>query len=942
MPPQGFRWLFRNPFRRGAVALEVADEIAFHLDARARDLEGSGLSPEEARREALSQFGDRERWRRETLAESQKRVRALDRRWARDSLFNDLRAALRYIRRRPSLALLTVIIVALGIGTGTAVLAVLDAVLFRPLPFAEAERVVSVRGQTPRADRWGVSPANYFDWKEGQHSFSAMSVTRAGNVTLYLGRPERVGALSVESDFFDVIGVEPALGRRFIPEDDQPSAPRVAVLSHRLWVQSFGGDPAVLGTGVRVGDAFITVVGVMPRDFFYLDYPIWGGPRREIFLSDPFHDDRTSRTPGGILWPFARLQPGISPAEADHQMDEVAARLAEEYPGINGREPPNGPLSVAVKPYLNDVVALVRGDLLLVGGATALLILAVCGNIAGLLLAWVLDRRRELAVRAALGANRWRLVRQVLAETGMLVLVGAAAGVLLAALLIPAIQALAPGDIPRLDAATLDARVLGGALVLALVVWLTSGLLPSVQGSRVDLQTSLKDGARGSTPGRDWGRRLVIVAQVAIACALLSGAAIVIESHARLLRAGSVADPENVLALHVRLPLLQYAEEAGTLAQLADPDQEWLSEALREEVEGWAGYRVDGAALDFVRRVTEEMEGVAGVGGVAFANYPPMWTDWVGGTQPAVVGADDPAPRGEREGVGRKWVSPNFFEVLGLPLLRGRTFTDSDGPYAEPVVIVDQAFVRRYFPEGVDPLGRAVLFSDEGFYFGETRATIVGVVANTLHKYFDDLSTPILYVPLAQRAPLWSEEMVGWALRATFIVRTERDPVLVAEDLREAIWAVDPELPLASARTLADHRAELFAQPRSFLFLLSSFAAVTLLLAAAGTVGLLAQRVQQRTHEIGVRRALGATSRSIALRVIRDSAVMAAFGIAAGAAISFALGNVLASRVIGVEGSAPALLLGVAALLLATAIAASWLPAWRASHVDPVEALRTE
>jgi predicted permease len=504
-PPRGFRWLSRNPLRRGGVALEVADEIAFHLQAKARDLEALGLRPEEAQREAVSQFGDPERWTRETLAESQQHVRALDRRWARDSLFTDLRAALRYIRRRPSLALLTVLIVALGIGTGTAVLAVLDAVLVRPLPFAEPDRVVGVRGQTPRIDSWGVSPANYFDWKEGQRSFSAMSAVRGSNATLHLGRPEQVGALSVESDFFDVIGVEPFLGRRFIPEDDQPGAPRVAVLSHRLWVRSFGGDPAVLGTEVRVGNGFVTVVGVMPRDFFYLDYPVWGGPRRELFLSDPFRGDRTSRTVGGYLWPSARLQPGVSLAEADRQLDEVAAFLAEEYPGINGGEPPNGPLSISIQPHLDGVVRLVRGDLLLVGGATTLLILAVCGNIAGLLLAWVLDRRRELAVRAALGANRWRLVRQVLAETGMLVLVGAAAGVLLAAFLIPAIQAFAPGDIPRLDAATVDARVLGGALVLAMVVWLTSGLLPSLQGSRIDLLASLKDGVRGSTPGWDWG-----------------------------------------------------------------------------------------------------------------------------------------------------------------------------------------------------------------------------------------------------------------------------------------------------------------------------------------------------------------------------------------------------------------------------------------------------
>ncbi len=234
-----------------------------------------------------------------------------------------------------------------------------------------------------------------------------------------------------------------------------------------------------------------------------------------------------------------------------------------------------------------------------------------------------------------------------------------------------------------------------------------------------------------------------------------------------------------------------------------------------------------------------------------------------------------------------------------------------------------------------------MLFPDAAGYWGETRATIVGVVANTLHLG-QELAFPILYVPLGQRAPLWSRDQVGWALRSTFIVRTDRDPALIAEDLREAIWAVDPELPLTSARTLADHRAELLAQPRSFLFILSSFAVVTLLLAAAGTVGLLARRVQQRTHEIGVRRALGATSRSVALRVLRDGAVITALGIGVGAAISFAVAKILASRVVGVEGSAPSLLVGVAALLLATAVAASWLPAWRASHVDPVEALRVE
>jgi ABC-type lipoprotein release transport system permease subunit len=942
MLPPGFRRVFRNPFGPRALRSEIEEEIAFHLHAKERDLTEQGVEPDRARREARRQFGSPERWRRRAVAAARRRERRERGVDALGSYLQDLAGALRHFRRRPGFALFCVTILSLGIAAGTAVFAVLDTVLFRPMPFPDPHRIVAVQGSTNRYPGLTVSPANYFDWKAGQRSFSAMAATRATSVTLFTGSPEALGTLAVESDFFDVIGVHPTLGRRILPEDDKPNAPRVAVVTHGAWRRIFAGDPDALGRQVDGSAGPVTIVGVMPPDFRYLDVPFWGGPERDLFLSDPFGSDRTSRTTGGYLWVGARLMPGVSIEQADAQMKDVAARLAEEYPGINGPSADDSALSIRVVDAHWDAVELIARPFLLMGVATALLLLVVCMNAAGVLLTWVLDRRRELAVRAALGAARHRLIRQVMAETGWLSVVGTAVGVGLAALLVRVVPGLVPGSIPRLDEVALDGRVLGGALLFSLTLWLASAALPAIRGSKVNLSSSLKDGARTITPGRAWIGRTIIVGQLALTCALVAGAARLIHTYSSLVQVHPGLDPANTLALHVRLPADRYTEQVGSVGALAAPDAlGHLNEAWQEQIGATPVYRVGAEAADFVRRVGEELRKVPGIRSVAFANEAPFSGGQIWGTLPFDPGTGG-LPLAEREKWAYlKWVSPNFFETLQVPLLRGRVFGETDGPGDPPVVIVNDAYVDTFFGGAVDPVGAAVRFPEDP-YFPEKEATVVGVVANTLQQGPHQPFEPVLYVPLAQRAPLWNRYQRAFPLRSTFLIRTDGEPTVLANDVRRAMWSVDPEVPVSYLRTLEDMLLELSAEPRFFLFLLSGFALVSLLLAAAGTFGLLVHDVQQRTHEIGVRRALGATSGSVTGRVLREGAALAVTGVALGLAGALAAGRTLASLIVGLTDWSPVVQLLVACVLVITVLGASWLPARRAGGVDPLEALRAD
>lgn len=937
MTPRGFRWIFRNPFKGRRLEREVDEEIAFHLEEKVRELEIGGWPSGEARAEARRQFGSVPRWRAATLDESRRRDRTERRRGGLETMRQDLATAFRQLVRRPGFALLTVAVLAAGIGTSTAVWAVLDAVLFRPLPFAEPERVVSIMGTTDRFETLGVSPANYLDWKAGQSAIEAMAATRATTVTLHADRPERIGALRVESEFFDVVGIDPRLGRRFLPEDDRPDAEPVAILSHGLWVRAFAADPDVLGRPVRVGNGRVTVVGVMPPDFRYLDVPVWGGPERELFLSDPFQGDRTSRWSGGYFWPVGRIAEGITLEQADARLDAVAARLAEAYPGINGAAAGSGVLSVRLDPLKESSSQNVRGDLFLVGGAALLLLLVVGVSAAGLLLARVMDRRRELAVRSSLGAGRGRLVRHVMLEIGLLCAVGAACGIAVAGGAVRTVRRLAPAEVAWLDSAGLDHRVLVGALLVASFLWLVAGLPPALRGTRLDLLAWLKEGTPTIAGGRRWGRRAVIVAQMALACALVSAAGITLSAYARLTDVDPGVETENATVLQVQLPRSRYAPKMGTVGELTEYEAE--NDAWQEQMDPTPMFEVGAEAQDLVRRVSERLGGLPGVREVAFANYPPLSGPGVWGT--ALPEPEGAPPGEERRTAYQKWVSPNYFDALGIRVLRGRGFSDQDGPAAAPVLVVNETFAERYLDGEDAALGTTLPISEDP-RVSPVERTVVGVVNDVVHSGPHDPDRPAMYIPLAQRMTLWNRHQVGFALRATFLIRTESEPEASFTGFREALWSVDPELAVRELRTLDDLHRSLTAEPRFYLWLLGSFAGVALLLAATGTLGLLSQRVHQRTHELGVRRALGASAGAVVRLILKEGIGLSAVGVTLGLAGSWALTRVLMSRVPGVQGWAPPVQGVVVLLLFLTALAAAWIPARRAGRVDPMEAVRSE
>jgi putative ABC transport system permease protein len=938
--PPRFRRVFRNPFRAGRLEREVEEEHRFHLEEKTRALVARGIAPEEARRRAETEFGPRRRWRREALRERRRGYGRMRRAELGDAWASDLLMSARQLRRRPGFTLFTVGVLALGVGFGVAVLASVDAVLFRPLPYAEPDRLVWLRGVAGDFDELGVSPANWLDWQETQRSFAATAATRPVNTSLLEGGAEYVPALRVESAFFRILGVSPHVGRLLDEGDDADNAPLVAVLTHSLWTGRFGADPDLVGRQLTFGGRPATVIGILPPSFEYLDVPIWGGPERRVFMNDVYGGDRTSRWNGGYFWPLGLLREGVTLEQAQHDMDGVAAALAEAYPEINGEGSEIGPLGIKVTPLRHAVTREARGGVLLLGGFVLLLILIVCGNVAGLFLARTVDRARELAVRASLGADRLRLAREILGQVALVTLLGGAAGLVIAALIMRVIHRLAPPDVAFLDGARIDGRVAVGSAVLAVLMWAVAGVLPAVRAGGVDLYATLKSGARpGSRSGSRAGRA-VIVAQVSLATVLVTGAGILLGSYASMIAVEPGVRVQDVHVLRYRLPTARYATAAGVLTDY--PEITFLNDAWAEQSASTRVYRVGDDARAFVERAVSALEALPGVRGVAVANHPPLWGDGAGGYGVGAVDPDERALRSPSAGRYRlKWVSPGYFDVLGIPILRGRAPGRGDVGGAVPVAVVNQAFVDTYLGDGAEPIGHVVEVAESGS-FPARRVTVVGVAGDVLHRNPSQPRRAGMYLPISQRGELWDEHQVAFPLYATFLVRTETDADPGAAALRAAISELDRGLVIQRSTTLEALHADLYRETRFWLALLTSFGAVALLLAAAGTFALLAQAVRLRTREIGIRRALGASTRDVLSRVMKDAVAITAAGLVLGLAASWYLSRLLASQVVGVEGMDADAALVVVGVLLAAAIGASWGPARWASRVVPVEALKAD
>ncbi|HEY0169827.1 MAG TPA: ABC transporter permease [Pyrinomonadaceae bacterium] len=801
------------------------------------------------------------------------------------TLLNDVKFGARTLWNRPGFTAVAVLTLALGVGANTAIFSVVNAVLLKPLPLREAERLVLVYETTAQTPRDYVSVPNLEDYRAGTRSFEGFAtfVPQSVNLTGGGAEPERVVGAFVTSSFFPVVGAEPALGRALLPEDDAQGGGRVAVLGHSLWRARFGADEGVVGKTLVLNGEPFEVVGVMPEGFRYpliapdVLLPAQKWPNYKV--------DRAAHN----CWVVGRLKDGVTRDTAQDELRAVARRLEEAYPEENrGR-------GVEVVGLHEQVVEGIRPALLILAGAVGFILLIACANIANLLLARGASRQREMALRSALGASRARLLRQLLTETFLLALAGGAVGLLLAQWGVDALLALNPADLPAPQGVRVDARVLAFSLGLSAVAGFIFGVVPALQLSKADLGVALKDGGRGAGEGsrRARLRGAFVVSQVALSLVLLVGAGLLLNSFYRLLNVSPGFDPRNLLTMEYRLPRNRYAKG----------EQQWR----------------------FHREVAGRVANVPGVESAAVVRGLPFSGN--GGTVTYLV-PDRPAPpRGEEPKALENAIDTNYLRTIGLPLLRGRNFTEQDTPEAAPVVLVNRMMAEQLWP-GEDPLGRQIQLLE-----AKVTASVVGVVGDARQYDIAEPQRPQVYTPYAQNPHIFG----------TLVVRARGvEPLGLANSVKQAVWSVDPDQPVWKVRTL-EHLLGLNVADRRFvLWLMACFAGLAVLLTALGIYGVVSYTVAQRTHEIGVRVALGAEGRDVLRMVLGRGMRLALAGVGAGLVAALVVTRLMEGLLYGVSAADPLTYASVALLLSLVALVACYIPARRATRVDPLEALRYE
>jgi len=877
----GPRRLFRFPLR-GQVEQDVDAELRFHLEMRAEDLIDEGMTPAAAREEALRRFGD--------FGKITESCREIDRRKEKEmwwierwtELRQDLVYAFRQMAKAPVFTLIAVLTLALGIGATTAIFSVLDAVVLRPLPYPEPDRLMRIWESNPQTDQFSVSDPNYLDWRATNRSFQDMAAIRFTTPSLTGdGEPVRLTAAAVTASLFPVLGAKPALGRTFLPEEDRPGgATQVAVLSHPLWQSRFGADPGIVGRTLRLEGQSTTVIGVMPAGFAFPDWAeLW------IPLAPNAAADRTDKW----LDVIGRLKPGVTVEQASADLDAVARRLAERYPDAN-RD-----WGAHIVPFPESIVGpQVTQTVLVLFSAVGLLLLMACVNVSNLLLARATVRGREMGLRSALGAGRARLIRQLLTESVLLAGCGAVAGLGVAHAAVRLLRAFGPDDVPRLDEVSLDGRVLAFTLLTALVTGLLFGLAPALQASRTDLYALLQQGGRAAMAA---GRRLrdaLVVGELAMAMMLLIGAGLMIGSFLRLQQADTGFDMDGVLTVQLELPEEEYPSERRHL---------FFSE-VQERIAGLPGVRAAGATNTAL-----------------FGSFHPTINFSVEGRE----------SQGQEDFLAADWrsVTPGFFQALGIPLRRGRLLTEADRKGTPDVVVITQTMADRLWP-GEDPIGRRIHFG--GGQDGDNALTIVGVVGDVRDLDIAEEARNVLFLPYQQ---------VPWP-QMTLLIKTTGPQAGLAAAIRREIRAVDGDLPIPEVQPLRQSLSNAVAAPRFRMFLFGIFAAVALVLATIGVYGVMMFAVAQRTREIGVRLALGARPWGVVRLVLRRGLFLTLLGIALGWTGAFALTRFLASLLYGTAPTDAATFAAVALLLAGVATVAGYLPARRAAAIDPRLAFSAE
>jgi putative ABC transport system permease protein len=805
------------------------------------------------------------------------------------NLWQDVRYAARSFVRAPAFMLLAVLTIAIGVGANAAIFSVVNAVLLRPLPYPRAGELVLIAqgNRVLKQSGYDATPANFLDWRERNRSFSALAGFIESRPTIAFGdTPERVTGAMVNANFFQVLDVAAAIGRTFQPADEAAGAARVAILGNRLWRNRFAANPAVVGQTIRINSEPHTVVGVMPPD---IDYPskaqVWIPPHWRV-PDDPLSpvDDPTGQRTHGYFSVLGRLKPGVGFDAAVADMDAVAIGLERDYPDANKD------LGSFVLRLRDDIVADVRSTTLLLFAAVALLLLIAAANVSGLLMARASAREQEISVRVALGATRGRIVAQLLTESVLLALCGGAAGVLMALWIINPLVALSPTDLTVAGDVRIDGPVLFFCLAMSTSVGILFGMAPARQLSRADVHDDLKASARGAVGARQKRLRAVLVAgEIALSLVLLVAAGLTVRSFVRVQQVATGFNADHVLTLTVNPPPNRYGTQP--------------------------------ARADFWERVLAALQNVPGIDAVGAISRLPL----LPGNSTRGLGIPNRGSNVQATAHYRT-ASADYFKVMGIPIVRGRAFLDSDREGRARVAVISAAAAQRYWPDH-DPVGLTFKIDVPGPDY-----TIVGVAGDVHSMSLETPAPATVYVPYRQDAFPFM----------TFVMKTAAAPSALTAAVRAAVWQVDKETPVNALRTMDEQLSNSMTRRRFSVTLLVAFGVTAVLLAAIGLYGVLAFIVSQRRREIGVRIALGATARDVVTDVLGQGLRLATLGLAIGIVLALIATRLMASLLFGTSPTDVATFAGAAALLAAIAIAASLIPALRASRVDPIIALRDE
>jgi predicted permease len=898
------RWIMRfaGLFNKGRKDRELEDELESHIQMHMEDNLRSGMTPGEARRQAMIHMGGIE-----STKEAYREQRGVP---LLETLFQDLQYGARLLRKNPGFTTVAVLTLALGIGANTAIFSVINAVLLRPLPYKDSDKLVMLWERNPSRgfEHEHVTPADFADWQEQSHVFDQIAYwSGQGQYNLVdFDGAEKVNCAYTSSSLFPLLGVRTISGRIFLPAEDQLEGDRVAVIGYELWLRRFAGNPNVIGRTLTI-DSFgrrdYTIVGIMPPGFRFPD-------QTEIWLPTGWNNVPRNRRDGHWLQVIARLKAGVARGQAQTEMDTIQARIARQYPDAAiGSQ-------VAIVPLLDQMVGRnMRSALLFLWGIVVCVLLIACANVANLLLAWAAARQKEIAIRLTLGAGRWRIVNLLLSESLLLALLGGTLGIFLALCALRLFTATNPGHIPRLEEVGIDRSSLAFTLLVSTLTGMLFGFTPAWQCSRTDLNQTSKAAGRGAASGwrRSRFRSLLVVSEISLSLVLLIGAGLMTRSFVRLVRIHRGFQADHLLMAELDFSVSGFT---GWIEPTSTRPQVTLRELL-ERIRNQPGVQSVGAASKLPRD-----EGTAL-------------------TQTIVIEDKSRLIPGQYPTADFQGITPDYLRTMGIPFLRGRTVSEDDTYEAPRVALINEALAKRYFP-GEDPIGEHLALGDPNRPGQPAPSNpnaptspwfeIVGIVSNVRDLSLKAETGPTVYVSYWQ-----------WPIyNPTIVVRTKGNPSLMASTIRREAKAVNRSLPSPAVQTMEEVLAETVAQPRFYTLLSVLFGTIALLLAAIGIYGVISYSVTQRTHEIGIRMALGARTQNVVSLVVREGMKLALIGVGIGVLSALALTRLIASLLYEVTPTDPVTLGGTAFLLLVIALLAAWIPARRAARVDPMVALRCE